>query len=214
MSDEGGGRLTSAASWAERLPGFLRPPVLLAQRMRGSDPVVPPWLALFFAAAALLLIPWTVWLFLSLPERPRAAHWQIAWGGFDTMLIITFVGAAYRILRRSPKGALVTSVAGTLLVVDAWFDVLTADSTDDVVIALVMAGLVELPVAAICFRTAFSIINVLEQARPYLLHAGFTLHHGRLEPPATWPDPQSPPAPPDTSAPPDPRPPPAYRAEG
>jgi hypothetical protein len=32
---------------------------------------------------ALVLLPWTALLFVTLPHHYEANHWAIAWGGFD-----------------------------------------------------------------------------------------------------------------------------------
>jgi hypothetical protein len=101
---------------------------------------------------------------------------------------VVFVSAGIRILRLSPAGALAMASASALLITDAWFDVMTAPTTRDLLQALVMAGLVELPMAAVCIRAAWRIVGVFSQARPYLQAAGFTVHHGRLVPPPDWQD--------------------------
>lgn len=188
MTDDpvrGGGRWEH---WERRLPAFLQPPAFLASALDHSERVVRPRLALLYFVAAIGLVPWTVLLFLTLPSGERAAHWDIAWGGFDALMIIVFTGCAVRILRLSPRSAIVTAVAGTLLVTDAWFDVMLAATTRDTVVALAMACLVELPLAALCFRTCFRVVSLLEQARPYLRELGFTVHNGRLVPPEDWPE--------------------------
>jgi hypothetical protein len=46
---------------------------------------------------------------------------------------------------------------GTLLFFDAWFDVLTASSRSELVIAIVEAVVVELPIAVICLLLARSV---------------------------------------------------------
>ncbi|AUG76463.1 hypothetical protein CFP65_1575 [Kitasatospora sp. MMS16-BH015] len=191
-SDGNANSRVSRGGWEQRLPAFLHPPALLRDRVGlAGERVVTPRLALLFAGAAALLLPWTVTLFLTLPAREQAQRWNIAWGGFDALLILVFTGAAVRILRLSPKSAFVNAAAATLLVVDAWFDIMTAPTTSELVQALLMAALVELPMAALCARTALRVLSLLEQARPYLVEAGFTVHNGRLVPPP--PDPSTPP---------------------
>jgi hypothetical protein len=189
MAAESGSSVRSGRweHWERRLPGFLQPPAILTSGAEHSERVVRPRLALLYFVSAIVLVPWTVLLFLTLPGRERAAHWDIAWGGFDALLIVVFTGCAVRILRLSPRSAIVTAVAGALLVTDAWFDVMLASTTEDLVVALLMAFLVELPMAALCFRTCFRVLSLLEQARPYLRELGFTVHDGRLTPPENWP---------------------------
>jgi len=77
------------------------------------------------------------------------------------------------------------AVTGTLLVCDAWFDVLTSRGTTDVVQAAVLAVFVELPIAALCFWMATNLAHAVEVARPYLQKAGFTIARNRLVPPPT-----------------------------
>ena len=50
-------------------------------------------------------------------------HYDAAWAGFDVMLLVALASAGYFALRRSRY--LVTGAAA-LLVVDAWFDVVTS----------------------------------------------------------------------------------------
>jgi hypothetical protein len=53
-------------------------------------------------------------------------------------------------ISRSPRLPVLAAVAATLLVVDAWFDTLTAASPAALAVALLEAVAGELPVAAIC----------------------------------------------------------------
>jgi hypothetical protein len=52
----------------------------------------------------------------------------------------------------------------TLLFVDAWFDVLTASSRSEFVVAIVEAAVVELPIAVICLLLARSVERRLAAA--------------------------------------------------
>lgn len=143
--------------------------------------------AVLYLAFAVLLVPWTLFLFISLPDRNVSHWWSVTWGGFDVLLVIVFVGCAYRILRLSPLTASVSAAAAALLVTDAWFDITLAGSRRDFWIAVAMAALVELPVAALCVRTSWRVVHILDQARPYLRAAGFRVERGTLVPPPDWP---------------------------
>jgi hypothetical protein len=68
-----------------------------AVRTRALD-----WVGVLFAAAALVLVPWVVFLVRALPSDHRSAHWDVAWGGFDTALALLLVGVAVAAWRRSP----------------------------------------------------------------------------------------------------------------
>jgi len=106
---------------------------------------VPPLLAL----TALVLVPWTIWLATTLPSHEVAEHWDLAWAGFDLMLAAALLSTAVSAWRGGPLLQANASAAGTLLVVDAWFDLLTS-SGRDLTYAIVLALVAELPLAVVC----------------------------------------------------------------
>jgi hypothetical protein len=129
------------------------------------------------------LVPWTIWLFLSLPEDHLAQNWWLAWGGFDVGLVVALGVLALALLRRSPFAGIAAAVSGTLLVCDAWFDSVTSRGTDELAQAIALALVIELPLAAVCFWIARNIERVLADARPHLVRLGFRIRNRRLEPP-------------------------------
>jgi hypothetical protein len=133
---------------------------------------------------AVVLIPWTALLFATLPRRYVANHWAIAWGGFDIGLGITLTGTAVLVARRSPFAEVTAAVTGTLLVCDAWFDILTSRGTSDIAQATASALLLELPLAALCFWIARNLAHAVDVARPFLQAAGFTIADNKLVPPS------------------------------
>ena len=145
--------------------------------------LIPPWVAPAFIVCAIVLIPWTALLFETLPHHYVANHWRIAWGGFDIGLSLALASTAVLVARRSPFAELTATITGTLLVCDAWFDVLTSRGTSDVAQAIVFALLVELPLAALCFWMAHNVAHAVEVARPFLQAAGFTIADNKLRPP-------------------------------
>jgi hypothetical protein len=154
-------------------------------RVRRGDgtSLVPCWIAPAFLLCAVVLIPWTAVVFLTLPRHYGANHWRLAWGGFDVALVIALASTAVAVVRRSPLGEIAAAVTGTLLVCDAWFDVLTSHGTGNVLQAAGEAVLVELPLAALCFWIARNIARAVEVARPFLQAAGFTISKHKLVPP-------------------------------
>ena len=86
-------------------------------------------------------------------------------------------------VRRSPYAEVAAAVSGTLLVCDAWFDLLTSRTTGELVQAALEAALVELPLAALCFWMAINLAHAVEVARPFLRAAGFKIENNRLLPP-------------------------------
>jgi hypothetical protein len=154
-----------------------------ALRRGGRRSLVPPWVTPAFLLCAVVLIPWTGLLFATLPDHYVANHWQIAWAGFDIGLGFALASTAVMVARRSPFAEVTATVTGTLLVCDAWFDVLTSRGAADIAQAVAEAALVELPLAALCFWMARNFARAMEVARPYLQAAGFTIADNRLHPP-------------------------------
>ena len=111
-------------------------------------------LAVALAAIAVVLVPWTVVLTARLPNEHHTPHWALAWGGFDVALALAAAVTAWACARRPGWVPVPASITGTLLVCDAWFDLLTARPGGELVEAALEAGLVELPLAAVCFWLA------------------------------------------------------------
>jgi hypothetical protein len=145
--------------------------------------LVPPWIAPAFILCALILVPWAAFLIVTLPRNYTANHWRVAWGGFDIALGAALVATSVAVIRRSPFAEVAATVSGTLLVCDAWFDVLTSRTTGEIVQASLEAALVELPLAALCFWMATNLARAVEVARPFLRAAGFRIENNRLVPP-------------------------------
>lgn len=114
----------------------------------------PGWVVPVFAAAALALVPWVVVLVRALPSDHRAAHWDVAWAGFDGALALLLSAVAVAAWRRSPWLEGAATACATLLLVDAWFDILTSSTGAELFTASIEAVLVELPLALICLLLA------------------------------------------------------------
>ena len=112
------------------------------------------WIGVLFAAAALVLVLWVVFLVRALPSDHRSAHWDVAWGGFDIALALLLIGVAVAAWRRSPWLEGAATAAATLLFVDAWFDILTSSSRGELIGAILEATIVELPMALFCLFLA------------------------------------------------------------
>jgi hypothetical protein len=111
---------------------------------------LPRWVAPLLALAAAGLVPWTLWLTYTLPEKHVSAHYDLAWIGFDVALAVAFAATAYAALRWTTWLVPVASITATLLVSDAWFDIVTSSSSRERLEAALQAALAELPLAAIC----------------------------------------------------------------
>lgn len=112
------------------------------------------WPAAVLALAAVVLIPWAIALGQTLPSRHVADHWDAAWTGFDVILALSLLSTAYAWFRRRDVVRGLAAVSGTLLLCDAWFDLLTASTGTDLEIAVLLAALGEIPLAIVCFLLA------------------------------------------------------------
>ena len=124
--------------------------------------LIPP----FFLIAGLVLIPWTIWLTLSLPAHHESENWKTVWAGFDVAEAAALITTAATALRRSPWLAPVAAITGTLLCVDAWFDITLEAGGKHLLPSVLEAAFVELPLAAICFWVSRDAERALVHALP------------------------------------------------
>ena len=111
------------------------------------------------AISAVLLVPWTIWLSVSLPEAHRAREWRTTWVGFDIVLIVALVATAWAGWHRRQVVTGLLIVSATLLTSDAWFDVMLSSGRTARMGSLVTAVFVELPLAAFFFFTAYRVMR-------------------------------------------------------
>jgi hypothetical protein len=125
------------------------------------------------AGAIVGLIPWIVYLSITLPDRYIANNWIATWVGFDTLLLLFMASTAVLGLLRRQLLILTGFTTGVLLVCDAWFDVMTAAPADRW-LSVLTATLGELPLAAVLITGALRILR-LTATRVYALDPGMPL---------------------------------------
>ena len=125
------------------------------------------WVGPAFVLFSVIMVPWTVYLGYSLPSRQRSPHYDIAWVGFDVMLLVALAGTGYFALRRSRYLATAAAATATLLTIDAWFDIMTSPRRQFAE-AIALAVLIELPLAALCAWLSYH-TQQLEEQRIVLL---------------------------------------------
>ena len=128
------------------------------------------WVVFAFAAIGFALLPWTIWLSQSLHPHHETNRWDLAWSGFDTGLAVLFLATAFAAYRRSPWVGVLAGATGTLLVTDAWFDVILESHADELRQSIALALLVELPLAGFCFWIAARTERFLSRALERALH--------------------------------------------
>lgn len=107
--------------------------------------------AAIFLVIAAGMVPWTVLLGLSLPPKYDAGHWDLLWTGFDVALICVLGYAGWAAWFRRQIVASTSIVAGTLLLCDAWFDIITSIGHRDQWVTLLTGFGGELPLAVFFF---------------------------------------------------------------
>jgi hypothetical protein len=123
---------------------------------------LPWWVTPLFAIAAVVLLPWTLWLTFTLPSRFVTRHYDLAWVGFDIALAAAFGATSWAALRAPQWLGPAAAATGTMLLCDAWFDVVTSLGSGDVLEAVLEAALVELPLAAVCGFIVYDAETFLE----------------------------------------------------
>ncbi|MGZ4382838.1 MAG: hypothetical protein ACXVZ3_15595 [Gaiellaceae bacterium] len=110
----------------------------------------PRWVTLLLGLVAIALVPWILYLTFTLPSRHVTLHYDLAWTGFDVGLTASFAATAWAAFRGSQWLVPLAAVTGTMLVCDAWFDIVTSHSGTEMWEAIAEAALAELPLAAVC----------------------------------------------------------------
>jgi hypothetical protein len=143
--------------------------VRLARMLTAMDgPRVPraagDWRRRLLIAAALVcalaLAAWIGVLAVTLPGHYRAGGWSAAWVGFDGALLLAFAATAWAAWRRRQVLILCLVVLATLLACDAWFDTALDYATRGFTLSLLLALLIELPLAALALIGARRLLRL------------------------------------------------------
>ncbi|MGC8510429.1 MAG: hypothetical protein ACP5PB_06110 [Acidimicrobiales bacterium] len=144
---------------------------------RGRTIELHRWLSGAMILGVLVMIPWTIYLSLSLPGRFHAENWNVAWVGFDGALIVVLAATAWAAWFRRQILAAASIVAATLLLCDAWFDVNTSFGTRDQLVPLLTALAANVPLAIIFILLARHIMLQTAAVLATALDTGSVPHH-------------------------------------
>lgn len=122
-------------------------------------PALPRWIAGAYGLLVIITVPWTVYIGISLPTKELSTHWDAAWVGLDIAIACMLVLNALFSYLESKWLVLSATATSTLLVTDAWFDVITAKSGRPYHEAIASAFFIELPLAILTFHVALRIMN-------------------------------------------------------
>jgi hypothetical protein len=103
------------------------------------------------------LLPWSVLLAVSLPAAAQAEHWALAWSGLDVAEAAAALATAVLLTRGDRRAGLAAAAGGTLLLLDAWFDVCTSAPGAGQAMALAEAGCLEIPLAVAAWWVALAL---------------------------------------------------------
>ena len=128
-----------------------------APPVRGAHPVLLRRARLVALVIGGFLLPWSVLLAVMLPAAAQAQHWSLAWAGLDAAEAIAALVTAVLLARADARASLPAAAAGTLLLIDAWFDVCTSTAGAGQALALAEAALVEVPLAVAAWWLAITL---------------------------------------------------------
>lgn len=114
-----------------------------------GDLLAPRWIGPLFMSLSVVLLAWIVYLSISLPEHAIARHYNVSWIGFDIFLVLSMGRTAWLAFHERRQVELSAVATATLLIVDAWFDVTTAQPGWPLAQAILLAVFAELPTAAL-----------------------------------------------------------------
>ncbi|MEU6277352.1 hypothetical protein ABZ871_33870 [Streptomyces populi] len=113
------------------------------------------WALVLLGVTAVALVPWMVLLVRTLPASTEVRNWQVAWAGLDVLMAAGCAATAVLGLRRDPRSRLTASATAAVAVLDAWFDITTAQPGAPLVQALACA-VAEAGLACACVFLALS----------------------------------------------------------
>jgi len=133
----------------------LRPPARAASRPdRRAQPALIRRARLVALAVGGFMLPWSVLLAVTLPAAELAQHWALAWSGLDVAEAAAALATAVLLARGDGRASLSAAAGGTLLLLDAWFDVCTSAPGGGQAMALAEACGVEIPLAVAAWWVA------------------------------------------------------------
>jgi hypothetical protein len=125
---------------------------------------IPKWATTIYILISIGMIPWVIYLGVSLHAQHISRNWSITWVGLDitqiSLLLIT--GLLTRL--KSIYMIFTAAITGTLFLTDAWFDILayrlgTFGSSE----AILMAIFGEVPLAIMSYMLAIHGIHQLHK---------------------------------------------------
>ena len=153
---------SGAVHWSDTLPVFLAVAAAIVVlcvtairtelAARSGTGTRLRWLPAALAIGALALVPSLVIVLVVVPPVQIAHHLPVAWTGLDVCELLALAGTGLALHRRTALTVIPASVTGTLLLCDAWINIIPTTGTARAE-AIVLA-FVEVPLAALSFWVA------------------------------------------------------------
>ena len=115
---------------------------------------------IIIATCCVLLAAWTALLAATLPMQYRAGGWRGAWVGFDVALLVALAATGWAAWHGRQVLILCLTVVATLLLCDAWFDVVLDIRTRGFGMSLLTALAVEVPLAVLAVLGARRLLRL------------------------------------------------------
>jgi hypothetical protein len=107
------------------------------------------WLPRLLTACAVFLMPWIGVLMAQLHGQAGKRSFASSWIGLDIMEICGLLLTAVLLRRRARAASPIAAATAMLLVADAWFDYMSAAPKLEYAQAMLLAVVIELPLASI-----------------------------------------------------------------
>jgi hypothetical protein len=115
---------------------------------------------LVFMGCCVVLAAWIGVLAVTLPRTYHLNHWRGVWVGFDVALLAAFAATAWASWRERQVLILCLTITGTLLLCDAWFDLILDLGTDEFWMSVLSAVVAEIPLALMMFTAARRLLRM------------------------------------------------------
>lgn len=120
---------------------------------------IPSWVSFAYTLFALILVPWVIYLAKSLPHHHPQPHYDVAWVGLDASIMVTLFITAILATKKSSLVVLSASAIGALLLVDAWFDLISSRPGFELTEAISLGIVIEIPLAIASFVLAYKVLS-------------------------------------------------------
>ena len=115
---------------------------------------------LFMAGVCVALAAWIGILAVTLPPSFKIDHWQVVWVGLDIGELAGFIATVWASWKQRQAIIVCMIFTGTLLICDAWFDIVLDVGTPDIIASVLVALFAEFPLAFLLFYGARRLVRI------------------------------------------------------